>query len=190
MGALNLSGADLANAQVNLAAGAASFTVGGVSHSQVELGGTAWTHGLDGLRDAWSRLRGPGHPTWKLGTAAAALAAVALLLVSVPDRVTASVAIEGQVRQIEIASTEAYRVALHMPDRDIARVHRGQSGALRLTGQPERSIAFAVTTVTAIASEHEGVNGFRVEAAWHGEAPHVSPGMQGVGKVEVGRETC
>lgn len=77
-----------------------------------------------------------------------------------------------------------------MPDRDIARVHRGQSGALRLTGQPERSIAFAVTTVTAIASVHEGVNGFRVEAAWHGEAPHVSPGMQGVGKVEVGRETC
>lgn len=44
VGALNLSGADLANAQVNLAAGAASFTVGGVSHSQVELGGTAWTH--------------------------------------------------------------------------------------------------------------------------------------------------
>lgn len=96
VGALNLSGADLANAQVNLAAGAASFTVGGVSHSQVELGGTAWTHGLDGLRDAWSRLRGPGHPTWKLGTAAAALAAVALLLVSVPDRVTASVVIEAR----------------------------------------------------------------------------------------------
>ncbi len=31
------------------------------------------------------------------------------------------------------------------------------------------------------------MNGFRVEAEWVGEAPPLSPGMQGVGKVEVGR---
>ena len=41
--------------------------------------------------------------------------------------------------------------------------------------------------VTATASVQEGVNGFRVEAAWKGEPPSLSPGMQGVGKVEVGR---
>jgi hypothetical protein len=32
----------------------------------------------------------------------------------------------------------------------------------------------------------EGSNGFRVEAAWVGPVPAISPGMQGVGKIEVG----
>jgi len=33
----------------------------------------------------------------------------------------------------------------------------------------------------------DGANGFRVEAAWQGPAPSLSPGLQGVGKIEVGR---
>jgi multidrug resistance efflux pump len=94
--------------------------------------------------------------------------------------------VETGKEMFEIATTDGYRVVLHVPDRDIARVRSGQQGALRLTGQPQTAYGFEVTRVTATASVQDGVNGFRVEAAWQGSAPPLSPGMQGVGKVEVG----
>ncbi|WP_418132857.1 HlyD family efflux transporter periplasmic adaptor subunit [Variovorax sp. 375MFSha3.1] len=87
----------------------------------------------------------------------------------------------------EIATTGGYRVVLHVPDRDIARVKVGQNGILRLTGQPHATYDFEVKRVTATAKVEEGVNGFRVEAEWRGDVPALSPGMQGVGKVEVGK---
>lgn len=85
----------------------------------------------------------------------------------------------------EIAS-EGYRVVLHVPERDIARVHTGQRGVLRLAGQPQQGHDFELSRVTATASVEEGTNGFRAEAAWVGEVPALSPGMQGVSKVVVG----
>ena len=33
----------------------------------------------------------------------------------------------------------------------------------------------------------DGANGFRAEAGWVGQAPPLSPGMQGVAKMTVGR---
>ncbi|HET7863485.1 MAG TPA: HlyD family efflux transporter periplasmic adaptor subunit [Burkholderiaceae bacterium] len=94
--------------------------------------------------------------------------------------------VESGKEMFEIAATDGYRVVLHVPDHDIARVKNGQPGALRLTGQPQASHAFKVTQVTATASVQDGTNGFRVEAAWAGPVPPLSPGMQGVGKIEVG----
>lgn len=86
----------------------------------------------------------------------------------------------------EIAS-EGYRVVLHVPERDIARVRTGQRGVLRLAGQPHAGHDFELSRVTATASVQDGTNGFRAEAAWVGEVPALSPGMQGVAKVVVGR---
>ena len=94
--------------------------------------------------------------------------------------------VETGKEMFEIASGEGYRVVLHLPDRDIARVRVGQGGVLRLTGQPQAVHHFRVANVTATASVQDGVNGFRVEADWVGAAPPLSPGMQGIGKVEVG----
>ena len=94
--------------------------------------------------------------------------------------------IEAGKEMFEIAATDAYRVVLHVPDRDITRVRNGQHGTLRLTGEPGESRRFKVTNVTATASVEEATNGFRVEAAWLGPVPRLSPGMQGVGKIEVG----
>ncbi|MCE4540134.1 HlyD family efflux transporter periplasmic adaptor subunit [Pelomonas sp. P7] len=85
----------------------------------------------------------------------------------------------------EIAS-EGYRVVLHVPERDIARVRTGQRGVLRLSGQPQAGHDFELSRVTATASVQDGINGFRAEAAWLGEVPPLSPGMQGVAKVVVG----
>ena len=95
--------------------------------------------------------------------------------------------VETGKEMFEIDSGQGYRVVLQVPDRDIARVHPGQTGALRLTGQPHAAHAFRVETVTAIASVQDSVNGFRVEAGWIGQVPPLSPGMQGIGKIEVGR---
>jgi multidrug resistance efflux pump len=95
--------------------------------------------------------------------------------------------IESGKEMFEIASGQGYRVVLQVPDREIARVKPGQTGALRLTGQPQAVHAFRVSTVTATASVQDSVNSFRVEAEWIGAAPPLSPGMQGVGKIEVGQ---
>jgi multidrug resistance efflux pump len=261
-------------------------------------------HALDVLGLSWRRITGPGHLVWKAGAGAVLLAAVALLLVPVADRVTAATVIEGRLRQVvtapfqgfvaqvlvrpgepvragqllarlddrdllleqaryrserdqaagklrqamaerdpaalalagaelrqaesqlalvearlaraallapidgllvtgdwaqqvgspveagkemfEVAAADGYRVVLHVADADIARVRVGQSGVLRLAGQPQVVHRFTLARVTATASVQEGVNGFRVEAAWVGATPALSPGMQGVGKVTVG----
>ena len=87
----------------------------------------------------------------------------------------------------EIASSDGYRVVLHVPERDIARVAAGQPGVLRLAGQPSAGHGFVLSRVTATASVQDGANGFRAEAGWVGLAPPLSPGMQGVAKVTVGR---
>ncbi len=86
----------------------------------------------------------------------------------------------------EIAA-DGYRVVLHVPERDITRVAVGQPGVLRLAGQPHAGHDFALSRITATASVQDGANGFRAEAAWVGAAPVLSPGMQGVAKVTVGR---
>lgn len=263
-----------------------------------------WRHHLDSLRGAWRHLREPGHLVWKASAAGAVLALLLLLLLPVPDRVTANTVIEGRLRQVvtapfdgfigqvlvrpgqrvtrgqvlarlddrdlkleqaryrsereqaagrlrqamadreaaamalalaevqqaeaqlalveaklvragltaamdglvvsgdwvqqiggpvetgkelfEIAAGEGYRVVLHVPDRDIARVQLGQTGALRLTGRPQAVQTFRISNLTATASVQDNVNGFRVEADWVGDVAGLSPGMQGIGKIEVG----
>lgn len=87
----------------------------------------------------------------------------------------------------EIANTDGYRVVLHVPDADIARVRVGQQGHVRLTGHPQSAYPFRINRVTATASVSDSLNGFRVEAAWVGAVPPLSPGMQGVGKIDVGQ---
>lgn len=87
----------------------------------------------------------------------------------------------------EIAAVEQYRVVLHVADQDIGRVRVGQHGELLLAGSPQQAYGFRISLVTATASVQEGHNGFRVEADWQGPAPVLSPGMQGIGKISVGR---
>ena len=87
----------------------------------------------------------------------------------------------------EIAASDGYRMVLHVPEREIARVKPGQRGVLRLSGQPQTGFELTLSCVTATASVQDGANGFRVEAAWVGDTPALSPGMQGVAKVVVGQ---
>lgn len=89
----------------------------------------------------------------------------------------------------EIAPLDEYRVILQVDERDINRVGVGQEGRLVLAGLSDRRLAFDVKTLTAVAEARDGSNVFRVEAQLSEPLLGLRPGMEGVGKVEVGRRS-
>jgi len=87
----------------------------------------------------------------------------------------------------EIAPLDSYRVILEVDERDIGEMSNGQTGHLALTGMPDDTLDIRVDNITPISTAAEGRNYFRVEAALIGEPPIVlRPGMEGVGKVDIG----
>jgi multidrug resistance efflux pump len=88
----------------------------------------------------------------------------------------------------QIAPLDAYRVILQVDERDIAYVQLDQPGELTLSGLPDRRLAFTVQQITPVASQEEGRNFFRVEAHLQTPSVRVRPGMEGVGKIEVGHQ--
>lgn len=95
--------------------------------------------------------------------------------------------IESGKELFQIASQDAYKVILHVADQDIDLVKNGQDGNLKLTSLPDQTFAFKVTRIMPVASVQNNVNGFRVEASWLNSPPALTPGMQGVGKITVGK---
>jgi multidrug resistance efflux pump len=93
----------------------------------------------------------------------------------------------GQVL-FEVAPLEAYRLILHVDERDIAYATVGQRGQLLLAAAPESPQPFVVSKITPISTAREGRNYFRVEATLDETPDSLRPGMEGVGKIAVGRE--
>ncbi len=93
---------------------------------------------------------------------------------------------QGQVL-FEVAAGGGWRVVLKVDERDVAHVQPGQAGELVLSSLPDRAWPFRVQRVTPVSVAEEGRNTFRVEAALGDDAPALSPNMQGVAKVSVGR---
>jgi len=91
----------------------------------------------------------------------------------------------GQVL-FEVAPLDAYRVALHVDERDIAYVLEGQRGELTVASMPQARFPFTVRRVTPVNTAKEGRNLFRVEAGLEGDAgSRLRPGMKGIGKIGV-----
>ena len=86
----------------------------------------------------------------------------------------------------EIAPLSSYRVILQVDEREIRYVQMGQEGYLVITGIAGEPMAFKVSKVTPVATAQEGKNFFRVEANLEETSPRLRPGMEGVGKIEVG----
>ncbi|MDR0439800.1 MAG: efflux RND transporter periplasmic adaptor subunit, partial [Candidatus Accumulibacter sp.] len=95
---------------------------------------------------------------------------------------------EGQTL-FEVAPLSSYRVILQVDEREIRHVAIGQSGALVMTGIAGEPMPFEVAKLTPVASAQDGRNVFRVEAALSEASPRLRPGMEGVGKIEVGRRS-
>jgi multidrug resistance efflux pump len=92
----------------------------------------------------------------------------------------------GQVL-FEIAPLDAYRVILEVDEREVRAVKPGQRGELIVTALPNRSLPFVVDKITPIAEARAGRNVFRVEGRLTENPPQLRPGMEGIGKVEIGR---
>lgn len=86
----------------------------------------------------------------------------------------------------EIAPLDAYRVVLNVDERDIAELSMGQRGELALAGMPYERLPFTVRQITPISTPQDGRNYFRVEAQLEPATVRLRPGMEGIGKVEVG----
>jgi RND family efflux transporter MFP subunit len=89
----------------------------------------------------------------------------------------------------EVAPLRGFRVMLQVDDRDIAHLRLGQRGELLLSGLPERALPISVKRITPVATQRDGRNFFDVEATVEGSAAPLRPGMEGVGKVEVGERS-
>jgi multidrug resistance efflux pump len=87
----------------------------------------------------------------------------------------------------KIAPLEGYRTILKVSERDISYVREGQHGRLVLPSLSNQELQLSIDKITVAAKAEDGANIFRVEATLTDNNPLLRPGMQGVGKIEVGR---
>jgi multidrug efflux pump subunit AcrA (membrane-fusion protein) len=92
----------------------------------------------------------------------------------------------GQVL-FEIAPLVGYRVILDVDEREVGAVEAGQVGRLVTTALPNETWPFRVDKVTPIAEVKSGRNVFRVEGQLTETSERLRPGMDGIGKIEIGR---
>lgn len=88
----------------------------------------------------------------------------------------------------EVAPLDRYRVILQVDERDIAHVRIGQTGQLALSGLPGQTLDFSVKQITPVNTAQDGRNHFRVEAHLEHPSERLRPGMEGIGKIQVGEE--
>lgn len=91
----------------------------------------------------------------------------------------------GQVL-FEVATLDAFRVAIQVDERNIADLRVGQHGEVVLSALTSSRHGFTVTKITPVTMAKEGRNFFRVEAELERDAgTRLRPGMEGVAKIEV-----
>ena len=93
----------------------------------------------------------------------------------------------GQIL-FEVSPLDTYRVILGVDEREIETIKPGQTGELVVSALPDESFPFTVKRVTPIAKVESGRNVFRVEGRLNHRPLHLRPGMEGVGKIDIGRE--
>ena len=97
--------------------------------------------------------------------------------------------VEPGATLFEIAPLDAYRVILQVDERDMNHLALGQRGELVLAGLSRQPLGFEISNVTAVTEAKDGSNVFRVEARITTQVEELRPGMEGVGKVEVGERS-
>jgi hypothetical protein len=89
----------------------------------------------------------------------------------------------------KIAPLESYRVMLQVNERDIGAVRIDQSGSLRLAGYPYREHSFYVKRILPLSTAAEGSYLFTLEAELEQVSDHLRPGLQGVAKIDAGKQS-
>ena len=89
----------------------------------------------------------------------------------------------------EIAPLNAYRLIVHVDERDIRYVFAEQRGRFALAGIPGDPLPFVLTKITPVTVAEEGRNSFRIEARLTELRPYLRPGMEGIAKIEAGKRS-
>jgi biotin carboxyl carrier protein len=92
----------------------------------------------------------------------------------------------GQVL-FEVAPLDAYRVILQVDEREAAEVTLGQTGRIALSAFPTTPLDFVVDKITPVSAARDGRNYFRIEAKMDKAPAQLRPGMEGVGKIDIGQ---
>ena len=88
----------------------------------------------------------------------------------------------------EIASVDALRAELYVPESAIASVRPEQTGELASVGRPDQKVGFVVERINPIAEVIDNQNVFRVRARLFEHRDWMRPGMQGEGRISAGKK--
>ncbi|MBK6973395.1 MAG: efflux RND transporter periplasmic adaptor subunit [Sterolibacteriaceae bacterium] len=91
---------------------------------------------------------------------------------------------------LTLAPSGEFRLIIEVDERDIRDVREGAKGSLALSALPGETLPFAVDRVTPVAVGKDGSNAFEVEARLESSPQLLRPGMQGVAKIEAGRQSA
>jgi hypothetical protein len=94
--------------------------------------------------------------------------------------------VEQGKQLFEIAPLQSYRVVLQVDESEMRHVELGQQGQLLISGIVGDPIPLSVSKITPMATARDGRNFFRVEARLDQAYANLRPGMEGVGKIDVG----
>ncbi len=94
--------------------------------------------------------------------------------------------VEAGKKLFEIAPLGSYRIILQVDERDIGQVSTGLAGELLMNGLNGNKIPFSVAKVMPVATALDGKNFYRVEARLPDHSALLLPGMEGVGKIDIG----
>ena len=86
----------------------------------------------------------------------------------------------------KISPLNDYRVILNVDESEISQIEIGQTGQLVLSALPDKKLDITVSRITPVSASENGRTSFRVEAKLNDEHHQLQPGMEGVGKIEVG----
>lgn len=89
---------------------------------------------------------------------------------------------------LTIAPADRYRLLIEVDERDIGAIAVGSRGTMALGAITEAALPFTVARVTPVSSNRDGRNFFEVEGGLVESAAGLRPGLQGIAKIEAGRE--
>lgn len=87
---------------------------------------------------------------------------------------------------VEVVPMDSYRLVLWVDERDLALLREGQAGMLALSGE-STTLPFTIKRLTGVAAPGHGRSRIRVEAQLQDMNERASPGVEGTGRVDVGK---
>lgn len=86
----------------------------------------------------------------------------------------------------KVAPIDDYRVILKVDESEVSHIKYGQTAQLSLSSLPGDILNISVSKITPVSLSSNGSTYFRIEAQLHTNTNKLQPGMEGVGKIDIG----